>query len=78
MEYKLLRNALEVVETATADKDSMDTTPGEFRPILKLGEQIGQLDVGFFEDDWRRSGNPGCLYARSIDGYVRFAPQRVS
>ncbi|MCY4286890.1 MAG: hypothetical protein OXC65_16310 [Thiotrichales bacterium] len=71
---ELLRIALEVIETFTVDKDLVDAAPGELRPVLKLGEQVGQLDVGLLENDGCRPGNLGSLHSRLTDGDVGLAP----
>ena len=52
----------------------MDAAPCELRPVLQLGEQVGQVDVGLIENDSRRPGGLGGLHARLTDGNVGLAP----
>lgn len=75
---ELLRIAPEGVEAQAVDKNSMDAAAGEPRPVMKLGEQIRQFDIGLFEYHGGRPGNPGCFDSRQTDGYVRLVPLQVA
>ena len=75
---ELLRIALEVIKTLAVDQNPVDTAPGELCPVLQLGEQIRQFDIGLFQSDSRRSGNLGRLNASLADGNVSLAPLQTS
>ena len=42
-----LRIAKEVIETPAGTQNSLDAAPRQLRPVLKLGDQVGKLDVFF-------------------------------
>ena len=71
---ELLGIPLDVVESPTIYEDSVDTAPCKLRPVLKLGENVGECDVGLVQDDSRRPGDLGCLHTRLTDVNVGLAP----
>ena len=46
---ELLRVPLEVIEAAAVCQNAHETAPGELGLVLKVGQQVGQFDVGFFD-----------------------------
>ena len=46
---ELLRVALEVVEPPAVGQDAHEAAAGELGLVLEVGQQVGQLDVGFVE-----------------------------
>ena len=56
---ELLRIALEVIKTPTRAEDSLDAAPRELCSVLKLREDVGQLDVGLVQYDGCRADRLG-------------------
>src|SRR5207302_4589629 len=70
---ELLRIALEVIEPAALYENSIDAAARELRLVLKVGEDVGQIDVPFIKR--QRGGSNGFLriHARTSNGKVGFA-----
>lgn len=68
---ELLRIAPEVIQPATAGQNGGDAAPGELGAVLQIGQQVGQFNIGFIQQDGGSilffSGLHASLANRNID-----------
>ena len=70
---KLLRIALEVIQSQAVDEEARDAATGELGLVLQVSEQIGQLDVGLVQRDGRAGRGFGREHSGLADGEVGLA-----